>query len=554
MKSHVYKVADYLLDRLAQMGIKHLFGVPGDYNLQFLDHVIAHPQITWVGCANELNAAYAADGYARTQPAAALLTTMGVGELSAINGVAGSFAEYLPVIHIVGAMTLHSQRKKDLMHHSLGDGDFNHFSRMAAEISCAQAFITQENAATEIDRVLVAALFHRKPVYLLMPADVVEAPLHAYPNDLELQSPLLSPASLHAFTLAARELLTSAHQVSVLADFLVDRFGATEVLRGWLSQTHLTCSTLLMGKGVIDESRAEFMGTYSGASSEIVVRQAIENADVLIMLGVWFVDTITCGFSQQIPMEKRIDIQPFEARVGSQIFSQIPMVVAIAALEEITLDLQRNWSQPDFVPLPLQPSSSGLLDQQSFWHQIQGFLRSEDVVICDVGSSSFGAASLRLPKNVTFIVQPMWSSIGYSLPAAYGVQTGSPQRRVILIIGDGAAQLSIQELGSMLRDGLKPIILLLNNNGYTVERAIHGENQPYNDISAWNWTQLPQAFGAGNEVISLKVSKPEQLQKALQLADQNSQLVFIEVILPQMDIPPLLRKVTEALRNRNAST
>ncbi|WP_288709095.1 thiamine pyrophosphate-binding protein, partial [uncultured Serratia sp.] len=179
--TQTYTVADYLLDRLAQIGIRHFFGVPGDYNLQFLDHVIAHPQITWVGCANELNAAYAADGYARCKPAAALLTTFGVGELSALNGVAGSYAEYLPVIHVVGTPAQRAQRAGDLLHHSLGDGDFTHFARIAKEVSVAQANLTADNAAREIDRLIDAALLEHRPVYLMLPSDVAEAPLPAKP-------------------------------------------------------------------------------------------------------------------------------------------------------------------------------------------------------------------------------------------------------------------------------------------------------------------------------------------------------------------------------------
>ena len=147
-------VSDYLLQRLNEIGINHLFGVPGDFNLAFLDRVIAHPRLAWVGCANELNAAYAADGYARSQGAAALLTTFGVGELSAINGTAGSYAEYLPVIHIVGAPSQQAQRRGDLIHHSLGDGDFSHFLRMQREVTVAQAALTADNACAEIDRVI----------------------------------------------------------------------------------------------------------------------------------------------------------------------------------------------------------------------------------------------------------------------------------------------------------------------------------------------------------------------------------------------------------------
>ena len=136
-----YCVADYLLDRLTDCGADHLFGVPGDYNLQFLDHVIDSPDICWVGCANELNASYAADGYARCKGFAALLTTFGVGELSAMNGIAGSYAEHVPVLHIVGAPGMASQQRGELLHHTLGDGEFRHFYHMSEPITVAQAIL-----------------------------------------------------------------------------------------------------------------------------------------------------------------------------------------------------------------------------------------------------------------------------------------------------------------------------------------------------------------------------------------------------------------------------
>ncbi|WP_286867807.1 thiamine pyrophosphate-binding protein, partial [Pantoea sp. UBA5035] len=170
-----FTVGDYLLARLQEIGVGHLFGVPGDYNLQFLDRVIAHRDIGWVGCANELNAAYAADGYARCRGAAALLTTFGVGELSAINGTAGSFAEYLPVIHIVGAPASGAQKRGDCVHHTLGDGDFRHFLRMAGEVSTATAQLSPGNATAEIDRVLATAMREQRPGYLMLAVDVAEA-------------------------------------------------------------------------------------------------------------------------------------------------------------------------------------------------------------------------------------------------------------------------------------------------------------------------------------------------------------------------------------------
>ncbi|AEF46714.1 Pyruvate decarboxylase [Serratia sp. AS12] len=551
--SKSYTVADYLLDRLAQIGIRHFFGVPGDYNLQFLDHVIAHPQITWVGCANELNAAYAADGYARCKPAAALLTTFGVGELSAVNGIAGSYAEYLPVIHVVGAPALRAQRAGDLLHHSLGDGDFGHFARMAKEVTVAQASLTAANAEAEIDRLLTTALFERRPVYLMLPSDVAEAPLASRPAPLMLRQAHLSQASLQAFIAAAREMLLPARRVSLLADFLAERFGAERVLEQWMNEVDMPHSTLLLGKSVLDETHACFTGTYAGAASDPQVKQLIENADAVITVGVRFTDTITAGFSHHLPAEKCIDIQPFEARVGQQVFSQIPMCDAVKALHQLTLSLAKQWQLPVIKrPALPEPNGSGL-DQHGFWQQIQDFLRPDDIVIAEQGTACFGAAALSLPQGCRFIVQSLWGSIGYTLPAAFGAQTAEPARRVVLLIGDGSAQLTAQEIGSMLRDGLKPVIFLLNNEGYTVERAIHGPEQRYNDIAQWNWTQLPQALAGEHQVKTLRVTEPEQLRQALREVGDSQQLAFVEVVLPKMDIPELLDTVSRAIQSRNAA-
>lgn len=548
-----YTVADYLLDRLAQIGIRHLFGVPGDYNLQFLDHVIDHPQIAWVGCANELNAAYAADGYARCKPAAALLTTFGVGELSAVNGIAGSYAEYLPVIHVVGTPALRAQRAGDLLHHSLGDGDFGHFARMAKEVTVAQANLTAVNAEAEIDRLLTTALFEHRPVYLMLPSDVAEAPLASRPAPLMLQQAHLSQASLQAFIAAAREMLLPARRVSLLADFLAERFGAERGLEQWMNEVDMPHSTLLLGKSVLDETHACFTGTYAGAASDPQVKQLIEYADAVITVGVRFTDTITAGFSHHLPAEKCIDIQPFEARVGQQVFSQIPMREAVKALHQLTLSQALQW-QLSAINRPVLPDPNGSgLDQHGFWQQIQGFLRPGDIVIAEQGTACFGAAALRLPQGCRFIVQSLWGSIGYTLPAAFGAQTAEPARRVVLLIGDGSAQLTAQEIGSMLRDGLKPVIFLLNNEGYTVERAIHGPEQRYNDITQWNWTQLPQALAGEHQVKTLRVTEPEQLRQALCEVGDSQQLAFVEVVLPKMDIPELLDTVSRAIQSRNAA-
>ncbi|MER3240783.1 alpha-keto acid decarboxylase family protein [Salmonella enterica subsp. enterica serovar Derby] len=544
-----YTVADYLLDRLAGCGIGHLFGVPGDYNLQFLDHVIDHPTLRWVGCANELNAAYAADGYARVSGAGALLTTFGVGELSAINGIAGSYAEYVPVLHIVGAPCSAAQQRGELMHHTLGDGDFRHFYRMSQAISAASAILDEQNACFEIDRVLGEMLAARRPGYIMLPADVAKKT--AIPPTQALALPVHEAQSgvETAFRYHARQCLMNSRRIALLADFLAGRFGLRPLLQRWMAETPIAHATLLMGKGLFDEQHPNFVGTYSAGASSKEVRQAIEDADRVICVGTRFVDTLTAGFTQQLPAERTLEIQPYASRIGETWFN-LPMAQAVSTLRELCLECA-------FAPPPTRSAGQpvridkGELTQESFWQTLQQYLKPGDIVLVDQGTAAFGAAALSLPDGAEVVVQPLWGSIGYSLPAAFGAQTACPDRRVILIIGDGAAQLTIQEMGSMLRDGQAPVILLLNNDGYTVERAIHGAAQRYNDIASWNWTQIPPALNAAQQAECWRVTQAIQLAEVLERLVRPQRLSFIEVMLPKADLPELLRTVTRALEARN---
>lgn len=548
----VYCIADYLMDRLADCGIRHLFGLPGDYNLQFLDHVIAHPDIRWVGCANELNAAYAADGYARVNGAGALLTTYGVGELSALNGIAGSFAEYLPVLHIVGAPCTGSQQRRERVHHTLGDGQFEHFYRMSEAVTASRASLTVENASHEIDRVLSEMRHHSRPGYLLLPADVAQSPAQPPAHPLPSLSWQADTNAMRAFLAAAKAQLQGCQRVALLADFLAQRFGLQSLLQESVSRLPLAHGTLLMGKGLFNEQQAGFVGTYSGAASEPFTREAIEEADCILTVGIQLSDTQTAGFSQRLPLEKTIELQPEAARVGERWFSGLPMADAWRGLAQLCGELAAGWQPPAERPAPAWLPRQGRLTQDSFWQTVQAALLPGDIVVADQGTAAFGAAALTLPEGAMLINQPLWGSIGFALPAAFGAQTAAPDKRVVLITGDGAAQLTIQELGSMLRDGQRLLMIVLNNDGYTVERAIHGAEQRYNDIARWDWAALPHALDVERRAQSWRVTEDIQLHEALERAAKGDRLTLIDVILPKQELPALLQAVARALEARNS--
>ncbi|SUB15666.1 Indole-3-pyruvate decarboxylase [Pantoea agglomerans] len=421
---------------------------------------------------------------------------------------------------------------------------------MATEVSAATAQLNADNATAEIDRVIVSALQARRPGYLSLAVDVaaMEVQPPAQPLNSHQSS---SPAARRAFSDAAERLLAPAQRVSLLADFLALRWQQQSALAALREQCAIPCASLLMGKGVLDEQQPGYVGTYAGEASAGQVCEQIEQVDVAICVGVRFTDTITAGFTQQFNPERLIDLQPLSASVGGERFAPLSMADALSELLPLFERYGQQW-QPGATPPAAQPAEpAAVISQQAFWQAMQAFLQPGDLILAEQGTAAFGAAALRLPSQAQLVVQPLWGSIGYTLPAAFGAQTADPDRRVILIIGDGSAQLTIQELGSMLRDQQRLILFLLNNEGYTVERAIHGATQRYNDIAQWNWTALPHALSLQGQAQSWRISETVQLEEVMARLSEPKWLSLVEVVMQKEDLPPLLRKVTACLNQRN---
>jgi TPP-dependent 2-oxoacid decarboxylase len=551
-----YTVGDYLLDRLSELGLGHLFGVPGDFTLSLLDHVEAHPAISWVGCTNELNAGYVADGYARLRGIGALCTTFGVGELSAINAVTGSFAEHVPVVHIVGAPSSDTQAAQRIVHHSLGDGVFTHFLDMHENVTCARAALTSANAAAEIDRVLMSVRDQRLPGYLLLPTDVAACPAAAPERPLPPPADNTDEAALAGFVDAARRLLANAGDtagVRLLAGLLVHRFSAISELSEITASGVVHASTA-WAKSVVDESDPAFLGIYAGAASVPAVREAIEDAPALIIAGVEFSDLNSGFFTHRIPRDRTIELGAQAASVGQALFGPISIGAALHALAVLIADLPPAAQPPnrrgcatthDYV--------DGALTQETLWRQIADFLRPGDIVLADQGTSFYGMATHRIPTGVTFIGQPLWASIGYTVPAMVGAALAQPKRRTVLVVGDGAAQMTVQELSTALRAGLAPIVVVVDNDGYTVERAIHGADQPYNDIAAWNWSALPAVFAPAAAHVAHRVTTAAELAQALQdVSAKPGRFTLVQAVIPRLHVPELLRELAQAAATANA--
>ncbi|MGE6536253.1 alpha-keto acid decarboxylase family protein [Bacillus luti] len=554
-----YTVSTYLLDRLSELGIEHIFGVPGDYNLAFLDDVLAHKNVEWIGNCNELNAAYAADGYARIKGIASLITTFGVGELSAMNGIAGSYAENVPVIKITGTPTTKVMENGALVHHTLGDGKFDHFSNMYREITVAQTNLTAEHAAEEIDRVLRACWNEKRPVHINLPIDVYNKPINK-PTEPILDKPILSnKEALDKMLLHAISNINSAKKPVILADFEVDRFHAELDLLHFIEKTGFPIATLSMGKGIFPEKHLQFIGVYTGDVSSPYLRKRIDESDCIISIGVKLTDTITGGFTQGFTKEQVIEIHPYTVKIIDKKYGPVVMKDVLQQLSDViehrneeTLDIKPFISESLSITEELNPKEQ-MITQKRFWQQMYHFLQENDVLIVEQGTPFFGSATIPLPNNTTYVAQPLWGSIGYTLPALLGTQLANLSRRNILIIGDGSFQLTVQELSTILRQNLKPIIFLINNNGYTVERAIHGQNESYNDIQMWDYTKLASVFGSEEKSLTCKVENEIELAEVLTNITLNkNQLIFIEVVMSQGDQPELLAKLGKRFGQQNS--
>ncbi|HIY95194.1 MAG TPA: alpha-keto acid decarboxylase family protein [Candidatus Rothia avicola] len=540
-----YTVGNYILDRLAELGVDKVFGVPGDFNLFFLDDVLAHEKLDWVGNANELNAGYAADGYARVKGLGALVTTYGVGELSAINATAGSYAENVPVIHIVGAPSLSAQNSHLRMHHTLGDGDFKHFMRMASEVSAAVAALHPATAATDIDRVIRTAVIHRKPGYLMLPVDVSTMPATPPSRPLDVDSHVSSPDIEALFKDAVTDFMRGK-SVTVLADIMAERLGAVQDVRALVTETKFPFASLMWGKAVLNETKPNFAGIYVGGLSAEHTRAVVEDAEVLVCAGVEFTDTTTGIYSHQIDFGRVINIGAESTSIAGRHYAPLTMASALNIIKEVSLELGLKGT-PFEAPTtdePLPEITDEALTQDVLWRVLSSNLDEKNTVVVDMGTSFFGMATRKFPRNSRFIGMPLWGSIGYSIPALLGAAMADTDSRGVLMVGDGSAQLTIQEIGTIIREGVNPVVFLINNDGYTIERSIHGVEAQYNDITTYDWSKIPAAFGGtDSNTVTLRAATVREFDEACRLATENrDKLVFIEVVTAPMDMPELLEK------------
>lgn len=534
-------VIEHVLSRLYDLGIRDVFGVPGDYAFPVEDAVCSDKRLRWIGNCNELNAAYAADGYARIRGMAALSTTFGVGELSALNGVAGAFAESLTVFHIVGLPESTVQSSGAAVHHTFGDGNFTRFYEAAQNFVCAHAILTPENCVAETERLIAAALRNRRPVYIGIASDhatmpIVDSPL---PQETAQKS---DPKSLNLAVTAITERLNQSKKVCVLPGILIARLGLRQEALNLINTANLPFSTMFMDKSVFDETHPNYVGIYNGHLLNDNVRDFVENSDCILNIGAMLSDFNTGAFTADISRAYSIFIGEESVKVGATVYNNVLMKDVLTSLVGKVDKKAPQASQPQAKAIPFV-ASKGKITAEYLYSAWQKMLKPNDTLIAETGTTSMGMCFALLPKGVTFHNQSLWGSIGWATPAAFGAAIAEPKQRTVLITGEGSHQLTAQEVSQFHRYGLKPIIFLLNNNGYLIERLLcKDSNIYYNDLAQWEYSKLPEAMGCKGWYTT-RVTTCEELDKAIAHAESCDSGSYIEIIADEYAASPLAAKL-----------
>ncbi len=527
-------LVDYLIEQLEKLGINDFFGLPGDFNFNIVEAIEKNNNTNWIGCTNELNAGYAADGYARTKGYGAIVTTYGVGELSAINAVAGSFAEYVPVIKIAGVPSTKNIANNDVLHHNFAEPNYYAFKNAYSNVTQTTAYLTRENAKEEIDRVISDLINYKKPVYLAIPDDICEMKIKNEPNIIKLKSDEknLSKALNHIM-----DLLKKAKKPTVIADILCERFEAKKELIDFLNQTNYPSATLLMGKSLLDENVKSYMGIYLGKNWNKKIYNYVNNSDCIISIGTIYSDLNTFGFDFNYNPSSMIEIKGTYCVVENIQYKNVLMKDILIELSKIAPVFDSTYPR-ETNPLEITIEENKELKSDYIYSKLQNFIKEDDIVFSETGIVEFGFAPMKLPKNVKLNNQVLWGSIGWATPACFGASIARKDKRVILITGEGSHQLTAQEVSSMMRYNVKPIIIVINNSGYTIERVLcKNPMDEFNNISSWNYSKLTEVFNG--EACSYRAETNKDFDRALEQAqtEQRNKLCYIEAIVDKMDLP-----------------
>jgi indolepyruvate decarboxylase len=538
-------IGEYLIQQLQKHGVRHVFGIPGDYVLGFYDQ-LAKSKLRIINTCDEQGAGFAADAYARVRGLGAVCITYCVGGLKVANTTAEAFAEKSPVVIISGAPGMKEREKNPLLHHKVREFDTQ--KKVFEQLTVASTVLSDpQTAFQEIDRVLHAALRFKRPVYIELPRDLAAVPGIPHHKTPEIHE-RSNPQSLREALAEAQKMIQQARQPVILADVEVHRFGLQEQVIKLAQKTNIPVAATVLGKSVIGEQHPFYLGIYEGAMGREDVRQYVESSDCVIMLGAFMTDINLGVYTARLDQSRSIYATSEKLSIRYHTYEDVRFKDFMRGLLRLRLRRRSPRKTPHPAQLPQFRIKNGAakLTVKRLFERLNSFLSESTVVVADVGDALFGATDLFIRQRTEFLGPAYYASMGFAVPACIGAQLANPKLRPLVLVGDGAFQMTGMELATAARYRLNPVVVVLNNSGYGTER--HMQDGPYNDVWPWHYSRLPEVLGSGR---GFRVETEQELDEALREAQTWTKgFCLLDVRLAPLDRSPALDRLAARLAIR----
>jgi indolepyruvate decarboxylase len=533
-------VGEYLINQLYSLNVKHIFGIPGDYVLGFYDQ-LSNSKIKTITTCDEQGAGFAADAYARINGIGAVCVTYCVGGLKLLNTTAEAYAEKSAVVIISGSPGISERKNLSLLHHKVKDYDTQY--DIFKNVTAASTVLDDINTIPiEIERVLSSAIQQKLPVYIEIPRDMVYKIVKG-PQKCNVPDFIINPNAMKEVLDETANIINNAKNPVVVAGVEIQRFGLQNYLLEFLNKTSIPVVSTPLSKSVLSENHPLYLGVYEGAVGYQNIRQYVEHSDCILILGSFITDLDFGNSPTPVDQEKTINAMSSKIYIKYHNFDNIPLREYLKNLCKINIKkfpinnkiVKRYKSE-----ILGNKISNEKITVNGLFTILNRFITAENMVIADVGDSLFGSLDLFIHKGTEFISPAFYLSMGFAIPASLGAQLSNPNIRPIVLVGDGAFQMTGMELSTIAKENLNPIIVLLNNDGYRTERNLL--DGPFNNLHCWNYSKITEIIGKGNSYI---VETEKQLKTAMSNANKNlKEFSLIEVRLDRWDSSNALTRLT----------
>ena len=534
------KLGSHLFECLHQLGVEHVFGLPGDFALTLFE-VLEESPLQPVIMTHEPSVGFAADAYARLRGLGVALVTYGVGALNMVNAVGQAYAEKSPVIVLSGGPGVGERQAHPLLHHRVRS--FETHQKVYQEVTVYSAILDDPRTADrELHRALDLVRTYKRPVYLEIPRDLVHAeidPHHTLPRRLKSD-----PEALAEALEETQALLQQARKPAILAGVEVHRFDLQDELVSLAARSGLPVASTMLGKSAYPEDLPQYMGLFVGGLTNRAVEQYVESSDCLLMLGVFLSDMNLGFFTADLLPDRTIDATSERLTIKHHQYPNVHLVDFLRELAQLDLP-HRNWDYPRPDPLP-EPDPTGPITVANLIHEINDWVDDDTTIVADVGDCLFAGAAIRTKRRSAFVSPAYYLSMGFGVPGAIAAKIADSGRRTLCLVGDGAFQMTGWELLTARKLGLPVIVVVMNNAEYATLKFSLPQDSEFLHIPPLDYAEVAQVLGGQG----YRATTAAEFRAALADASTQPEFSIIDVPLDPRDASPVLQNLAEEIRKR----